>query len=77
MTALDVAALCLSILKDGVFIFSIWFVITGVSVGLLQTIFSVQDPGLPLTAKLIVLFILLTHAGKDVYEQFQLLFSVL
>nr|WP_282557795.1 hypothetical protein [Providencia burhodogranariea] len=36
-----------------------------------------QDPGLPLTAKLIVLFILLTHSGKDIYEQFQSLFKIL
>ncbi|MBW5829873.1 flagellar biosynthetic protein FliQ [Yersinia kristensenii] len=77
MSALDVTALCLNILKDGIFIFSICFVITGVAVGLLQTIFSVQDPGLPLTAKLIVLFVLLTNVGKDIYEQFQSLFHVL
>lgn len=77
MTALDVTALCLNILQDGIFIFSISFVLTGIVVGLLQTVFSVQDPGLPLVAKLVVLFILLTHSGKDIYEQFQSLFKVL
>nr|WP_282553614.1 flagellar biosynthetic protein FliQ [Providencia sneebia] len=64
-------------MQEGIFIFSISFVLTGIVVGLLQTVFSVQDPGLPLVAKLVVLFILLTHSGKDIYEQFQSLFKVL
>ncbi|MBF4302307.1 flagellar biosynthetic protein FliQ, partial [Vibrio anguillarum] len=54
MTVLDVTAACLDIVKNAIIIFSLGFVITGVVVGLLQTVFSVQDPGLPMSAKLVV-----------------------
>lgn len=57
--------------------FSLGFVITGVVVGLLQTVFSVQDPGLPMSAKLVVFIILLTQVGGSIYEQFHLLFHQL
>lgn len=77
MNALDVTALCLNILRDGIFIFSISFVVTGIIVGLLQTMFSIQDQGLPLIAKLIVLFFLITNVGPDMYSQFQSLFFLL
>ncbi|EKF9652338.1 flagellar biosynthetic protein FliQ, partial [Vibrio cholerae] len=61
MTVLDVTAACLDIVKNAIIIFSLSFVVTGVIVGLLQTIFSVQDPGLPMAAKLVVFIILLTQ----------------
>lgn len=74
MTVLDVTAACLEIVKDAIIIFSLSFVVTGVVVGLLQTVFSVQDPGLPMAAKLVVFIILLTQVGGNIYEQFHLLF---
>uniref|UniRef100_UPI00115A2969 flagellar biosynthetic protein FliQ n=1 Tax=Vibrio cholerae TaxID=666 RepID=UPI00115A2969 len=58
-------------------IFSVGFVITGVLVGLLQTVFSIQDPGLPMSAKLVVFMVLLTQFGGSIYEQFHLLFREL
>ncbi|EKF9628427.1 flagellar biosynthetic protein FliQ, partial [Vibrio cholerae] len=70
MTVLDVTAACLDIVKNAIIIFSLSFVVTGVIVGLLQTIFSVQDPGLPMAAKLVVFIILLTQVGGNIYEQF-------
>lgn len=60
MTVLDVTAASLNILTDAIIIFSVGFVITGVLVGLLQTVFSIQDPGLPMAAKLVVFMVLLT-----------------
>ncbi|MCF9456781.1 flagellar biosynthetic protein FliQ, partial [Vibrio parahaemolyticus] len=42
MTVIDVTAASLSILTDAIIIFSVGFVITGVLVGLLQTVFSIQ-----------------------------------
>ncbi|AUI86409.1 type III secretion protein [Vibrio azureus] len=77
MTVLDVTAACLTIVKDAIIIFSVSFVITGVVVGLLQTVFSVQDPGLPMAAKLVVFIILLTQVGGSIYDQFHLLFQQL
>jgi type III secretion protein S len=77
MTVIDVTAACLLILKDGIIAFSLAFVITGVIVGLLQTILSVQDPGLPMAAKLVVLIFLLTEIGGSIYEQFHQLFTQL
>ncbi|EJL6463802.1 TPA: flagellar biosynthetic protein FliQ [Vibrio cholerae] len=77
MTVLDVTAACLDILTNAIIIFSLGFVITGVVVGLLQTVFSVQDPGLPMSAKLVVFIILLTQVGGSIYEQFHLLFHQL
>ncbi|EGQ7639676.1 flagellar biosynthetic protein FliQ [Vibrio cholerae] len=77
MTVLDVTAACLDIVKNAIIIFSLSFVVTGVIVGLLQTIFSVQDPGLPMAAKLVVFIILLTQVGGNIYEQFHLLFHLL
>ncbi|EKO3659307.1 TPA: flagellar biosynthetic protein FliQ [Vibrio metschnikovii] len=77
MTVLDVTAACLDIVKNAIIIFSLSFVVTGVVVGLLQTIFSVQDPGLPMAAKLVVFIILLTQVGGNIYEQFHLLFHLL
>ncbi|OBS99647.1 flagellar biosynthetic protein FliQ [Vibrio crassostreae] len=77
MTVLDVTAACLDIVKDAIIIFSLSFVITGVVVGLLQTVFSVQDPGLPMAAKLVVFIILLTQVGGNIYDQFHLLFQQL
>ncbi|MGW7678714.1 flagellar biosynthetic protein FliQ [Shewanella sp. S23-S33] len=77
MTVIDVTAACLEILKDAIIIFSLSFVVTGVIVGLLQTVFSVQDPGLPMAAKLVVFIVLLTQVGGGIYEQFHLLFGQL
>lgn len=77
MTLIDVAAACLDIMESYIILFSIGFVVTGVAVGLLQTVFSVQDPGLPIAAKLVVFMVLLTMSGEDIYEQFHLLFKVL
>ncbi|EGQ9789710.1 flagellar biosynthetic protein FliQ, partial [Vibrio parahaemolyticus] len=54
MTVLDVVSASLDILSNAIIIFSLAFVVTGVVVGLLQTVFSVQDPGLPMAAKLVV-----------------------
>ncbi|HDI3168180.1 TPA: flagellar biosynthetic protein FliQ, partial [Vibrio cholerae] len=53
------------------------FVVTGVLVGLLQTVFSVQDPGLPMAAKLVVFMFLLAEFGGGIYEQFYLVFKEL
>lgn len=75
MTVLDVTAACLGILTSSIIMFSLSFVVTGVIVGLIQTVFSVQDPGLPMAAKLVVFIILLTQLGGDIYEQFHLLFK--
>ncbi|MBS0045081.1 flagellar biosynthetic protein FliQ [Shewanella sp. M16] len=77
MTVIDVTAACLEILKDAIIIFSLSFVVTGVIVGLLQTVFSVQDPGLPMAAKLVVFIVLLTQVGGGIYDQFHLLFGQL
>ncbi|MCF5857746.1 MULTISPECIES: flagellar biosynthetic protein FliQ [Aeromonas] len=77
MTVLDVTAACLEIVKDAVIIFSLSFVITGVLVGLLQTVLSVQDPGLPMVSKLVVFMVLLTQMGGSIYEQFHMLFRQL
>lgn len=77
MTVLDVTAACLEIVKDAVIIFSLSFVITGVLVGLLQTVLSVQDPGLPMVSKLVVFMVLLTQLGGSIYEQFHMLFRQL
>ena len=78
MTVIDVTAACLDIVKDAIIIFSLSFVITGVVVGLLQTVFSVQDPGLPpMAAKLVVFIVLLTQVGGNIYDQFHLLFRQL
>ncbi|MFY2506839.1 flagellar biosynthetic protein FliQ [Vibrio pectenicida] len=77
MTVIDVTAACLDIVKDAIIIFSLSFVITGVIVGLLQTVFSVQDPGLPMAAKLVVFIVLLTQVGGNIYDQFHLLFRQL
>ncbi|WP_394201494.1 flagellar biosynthetic protein FliQ [Shewanella waksmanii] len=74
MTVIDLAAECLSILNEAIIIFSLSFVFTGVIIGLLQTVFSVQDPGLPMAAKLLVFIVLLTQIGPGIYEQFHLLF---
>jgi type III secretory pathway component EscS len=77
MTVIDVTAACLEIVKDAIIIFSLCFVVTGVIVGLLQTVFSVQDPGLPMAAKLVVFIVLLTQVGGGIYDQFHLLFGQL
>lgn len=77
MTVIDVTAACLDILKSAIIIFSLSFVVTGVIVGLLQTVFSVQDPGLPMAAKLVVFIVLLTQVGSGIYDQFHLLFGQL
>ncbi|PIW61451.1 flagellar biosynthetic protein FliQ [Shewanella sp. CG12_big_fil_rev_8_21_14_0_65_47_15] len=77
MTVIDVTAACLEILKNAIIIFSLSFVVTGVIVGLLQTVFSVQDPGLPMAAKLVVFIVLLTQVGGGIYDQFHLLFGQL
>lgn len=77
MTVIDVTAACLDILKSAIIIFSLSFVVTGVIVGLLQTVFSVQDPGLPMAAKLVVFIFLLTQVGGGVYDRFHLLFGQL
>jgi len=75
MTVIDVTAACLEIVKNSIIIFSLSFVATGVIIGLLQTVFSVQDPGLPMAAKLVVFIVLLTQVGGGIYEQFHLLFG--
>ncbi|HFQ5289419.1 TPA: flagellar biosynthetic protein FliQ [Vibrio vulnificus] len=77
MTVLDVTAACLDIVKDAIIIFSLSFVATGVLVGMLQTVFSVQDPGLPMASKLVVFMVLLTQMGGNIYEQFHMLFRQL
>lgn len=77
MTVLDVTAACLDIVKQAIIIFSLCFVVTGVLVGMLQTVLSVQDPGLPLVSKLVVFIVLLTHIGGNVYEEFHILFHQL
>ncbi|MCX8986065.1 flagellar biosynthetic protein FliQ [Citrobacter portucalensis] len=77
MTLIDVAAASLDIMKSYIILFSMGFVVTGVVIGLLQTVFSVQDPGLPIAAKLVVFMVLLTLYGEDIYEQFHLLFKAL
>ncbi|AEH12002.1 flagellar biosynthetic protein FliQ [Shewanella baltica] len=77
MTVIDVTAACLDILESAIIIFSLSFVVTGVIVGLLQTVFSVQDPGLPMAAKLVVFIVLLTQVGGEIYDQFHLLFGQL
>ena len=77
MTLIDVTAACLDIIESYIILFSIGFVVTGVVIGLLQTVFSVQDPGLPMAAKLVVFMILLTLDGEDIYEQFHILFKAL
>ncbi|EID0812707.1 TPA: flagellar biosynthetic protein FliQ, partial [Vibrio parahaemolyticus] len=61
MTVLDVVSASLDILSNAIIIFSLAFVVTGVVVGLLQTVFSVQDPGLPMAAKLVVFMFLLAE----------------
>ncbi|EID7756780.1 flagellar biosynthetic protein FliQ, partial [Vibrio parahaemolyticus] len=63
MTVLDVVSASLDILSNAIIIFSLAFVVTGVVVGLLQTVFSVQDPGLPMAAKLVVFMFLLAEFG--------------
>ncbi len=70
MTVLDVTAASLSILTDAIILFSVAFVITGVLVGLLQTVFSIQDPGLPMAAKLVVFMMLLTQFGAVFMNNF-------
>ncbi|CAH8182137.1 Type III secretion protein [Vibrio aestuarianus] len=77
MTVLDVTAACLEVVTSSIIIFSLSFVVTGVVIGLLQTVFSVQDPGLPMAAKLVVFIILVTQVGGGIYEQFHLLFREL
>jgi len=77
MTVIDVTAACLDILKSAIIIFSLSFVVTGVIIGLLQTVFSVQDPGLPMAAKLVVFIVLITQVGSGIYDQFHLLFGQL
>ncbi|AMF96305.1 MULTISPECIES: flagellar biosynthetic protein FliQ [Vibrio harveyi group] len=77
MTVLDLTAACLDIVKDAIIVFSLSFVVTGVLVGMLQTVFSVQDPGLPMASKLVVLMVLLTQIGGNIYEQFHMLFRQL
>ncbi|AVI67748.1 type III secretion protein [Shewanella sp. WE21] len=77
MTVIDVTAACLEIVKNAIIIYSLSFVVTGVIVGLLQTVFSVQDPGLPMAAKLVVFVVLLTQVGGGIYDQFHLLFGQL
>ncbi|HFU0495771.1 TPA: flagellar biosynthetic protein FliQ, partial [Vibrio parahaemolyticus] len=69
MTVLDVVSASLDILSNAIIIFSLAFVVTGVVVGLLQTVFSVQDPGLPMAAKLVVFMFLLAEFGGGIYEQ--------
>jgi type III secretory pathway component EscS len=73
MNVIDVVAASLEILEESIFIFSFTFVLTAVIVGLLQTVFSVQDPGLPMAAKLVVFIFLLSEFGGNIYEQFHLL----
>ncbi|EGR1490271.1 type III secretion protein, partial [Vibrio parahaemolyticus] len=68
MTVLDVVSASLDILSNAIIIFSLAFVVTGVVVGLLQTVFSVQDPGLPMAAKLVVFMFLLAEFGGGIYE---------
>ncbi|EGR1399239.1 flagellar biosynthetic protein FliQ, partial [Vibrio parahaemolyticus] len=75
MTVLDVVSASLDILSNAIIIFSLAFVVTGVVVGLLQTVFSVQDPGLPMAAKLVVFMFLLAEFGGGIYEQFYLVFK--
>ena len=77
MNILDVVAACLDIVKESIIIFSLSFVVTGVVIGLLQTVFSVQDPGLPMAAKLVVFIILLSQIGGSIYEQFHILLKQL
>ncbi|CAH8190376.1 flagellar biosynthetic protein FliQ [Vibrio aestuarianus] len=77
MTVIDVTAACLEVVTNSIIIFSLSFVVTGVVIGLLQTVFSVQDPGLPMAAKLVVFIILVTQVGGSIYEQFHLLFREL
>ncbi|WP_318452433.1 flagellar biosynthetic protein FliQ [Photobacterium leiognathi] len=77
MNILDVVAACLDIVKESIIIFSLSFVVTGVVIGLLQTVFSVQDPGLPMAAKLVVFIILLSQIGASIYEQFHMLLKQL
>ncbi|HHI5550471.1 TPA: flagellar biosynthetic protein FliQ [Vibrio parahaemolyticus] len=77
MTVLDVVSASLDILSNAIIIFSLAFVVTGVVVGLLQTVFSVQDPGLPMAAKLVVFMFLLAELGGGIYEQFYLVFKEL
>ncbi|EJC6779792.1 flagellar biosynthetic protein FliQ [Vibrio parahaemolyticus] len=77
MTVLDVVSVSLDILSNAIIIFSLAFVVTGVVVGLLQTVFSVQDPGLPMAAKLVVFMFLLAEFGGGIYEQFYLVFKEL
>ncbi|CAH8238470.1 MULTISPECIES: flagellar biosynthetic protein FliQ [Vibrio] len=77
MTVIDVTAACLEVVTNSIIIFSLSFVVTGVVIGLLQTVFSVQDPGLPMAAKLVVFIILVTQVGGGIYEQFHLLFREL
>ncbi|EGR3309637.1 type III secretion protein, partial [Vibrio parahaemolyticus] len=67
MTVLDVVSASLDILSNAIIIFSLAFVVTGVVVGLLQTVFSVQDPGLPMAAKLVVFMFLLAEFGGGIY----------
>lgn len=65
MTVIDVTAACLEVVTNSIIIFSLSFVVTGVVIGLLQTVFSVQDPGLPMAAKLVVFIILVTQVGGE------------
>ncbi|RTZ16639.1 flagellar biosynthetic protein FliQ [Vibrio aquaticus] len=74
MSVFDITAACFDLLKDSILLFSVAFVITGVTVGLIQTVLSIQDPGLPLVAKLIVLMLLISQQGSGIYERFQSLF---
>ena len=75
MTTLDVTAACFDVIKSAIIIFSMSFVITGVVVGIFQTVFSIQDQGLPMVAKLLVMMFLLAYIGGDIFEKFHALFK--
>ena len=75
MTTTDIAAECLLVLQDTIILFSASFITVGIVVGLLQTIFSIQDPGLPLLAKLVVFILIISNYGAEVFDRFALIFQ--
>lgn len=73
---IDVAAECFNIIFSSVMLFCGVFIAVGVTTGLLQTVFNIQDQAIPMALKAVALLIILTLSGDALFQRFSAVFGM-
>ena len=71
----DFAQQGLDIITFSVLYFALAFSVVGVIIGIVQTVFHIQDQGLPYAIKMIALVVLISLHGPEVFQAFVDYFS--